>query len=259
MTLPPLSNWDSTRQTLHQAAQIAGAIRSALVPPLPNYAHLALYVTPDGLTTGDLNGEGTLDLDFRQRTLIYTCPAGNVSTVPLAGHTQATLTDALLTAMDAAGHPASPKREKLTGTTPLDADARLSADYADALHSIYSAIARYRARLLGGMSPLVVWPHGFDLSFLWFARGFEERSDPHLNMGFSPGSPGLPRPYVYVYAYPAPPGMFDVQLPADARWNREPWSGIVIDYDQLAAQDGHEARLEADLQAIYAALAPLLK
>jgi hypothetical protein len=258
MTLPLLANWDSTRQALHQAAQIAGAVRGTLVPPQPNNAHLPLFVTPDGLTTGDLHGEGLIDLDFRQRALVYTCPAGTVTSLPLAGHTQVTLTDALLAAMQATGHPAAPKREKLTGTTALDADARLAADYADALYSIYSATARYRARLLGAMSPLVVWPHGFDLSFLWFARGFEERSDPHLNVGFSPGSPGLPRPYVYIYAYPAPPDMFDVQLPASARWNREPWTGIVIDYDQLAAQDEPEMRLEADLRAIYAAFAPLL-
>jgi hypothetical protein len=104
----------------------------------------------------------------------------------------------------------------------------------------------------------VVWPHGFDLSFLWFARGFDEGGDPHLNFGFSPGSPGFPRPYVYAYAHPKPEGMFDFKPPAPARWNTEPWTGIVIDYDALAAASDAESTLETLLLDIHAGLAVLM-
>ncbi len=258
MTLPTLPNWDSTRIALHQAAQILGEVRKAAGIRLPNHAHLTLEVTPRGLTTGNTDA-GTLTLDYPERTITYVCPAGSITHLHLAEHTQISLADAVLKAMDSHGHPVSINRAEITGTTPLDADSALAADYAAALYSIFTAIARFRARLIGPQSPLNVWPHCFDLSMLWFARGFVEEQDPHLNFGFSPGSPGFPRPYVFVYARPMPDGFLDIKLPEPAYWTRDRWTGIVIDYDFLAAQNDHETVLEKLLSAIYAAAVPLLQ
>ncbi len=260
MPLPALTNWDNTRIALHQAAQVVGAIRKLDATPLPNWQHLALEVTPQGLTSGKLAPSigGELVLDFHQAAVIYTCPANTVSTIPIQGHSQISLTDAVLAAMAKAGHPATPDRAKIGGTSTLNPDAATAADYHQSLYSIYTAIARFRTRLFGGMTRAIIWPHGFDLSFLWFARGFEENSDPHLNFGFSPGSAGFPRPYVYAYAHPKPPGLLDIQLPAPARWNTEGWTGVVIDYDTLAAKSNPEWELESVLLEIYASLSSLM-
>lgn len=258
MSLPALANWESTRTALHQAAQVAGAVRKASIPSLPNYAHLGLYATAMGVTTGRLGDGAELNLNFAQRALVYTCPAGTVNPLPLAGHSQDSLTDALLRVIADSGHPITLDRAKIAGQETFNALTDADAEYATALHSVYSAIARFRGRLLGGMSPMIVWPHGFDLSFLWFVRGFEEQRDPHVNIGFSPGSAGFPRPYVYVYASPLPAAFFDVKLPPGARFTRETWKGIVIDYDYLREQADHEAVLERMLTEIQAALAPLM-
>ncbi len=163
MGLPALTDWDATRRALHQAAQVVGAVRQTLCEPLPNNAHLGLFVSKKGLTTGRLgffNGPIQLDLDFEQ------------------------------------------------------------------------------------------------VSFLWFARGFDEGHDPHLNIGFSPGSAGLPRPYVYLYASPLPPRFFDLRLPIGAHYWREGWNGIIIHYDWLANQP--EAELEEILLRLHAMIAPMM-
>lgn len=259
MPLPALQNWDATRQSLHLAAQVVGGIKKVSVLPLPNYAHLGLYVYKDGLTSGRLSDGGELELNFAQSIIIYTCPKGEVSTVSMQGHTQTSLTDAVLKAMTDAGHSANNvDRAQIVDQTALSVDAKTSAEYQQALYSIYSAIARFRARLIGNMSPIIVFPHGFDASFLWFKRGSEERSDPHLNFGFSPGSAGFPRPYIYSYASPLPEAYFDVTLPAPAHFVRDPWKGIVIDYDTLATETDPETVLEQTLIKIQAAVAPLL-
>lgn len=258
MTLPALSNWDSTRVALHQAAQVAGGVRKTVAVPLPNYAHLGLFVTPKGVTTGKLPDGGELILDFTQQVLTYICPENSVTPVSLAGQTQTSLTDAVLKAMTDKGHGVQIDRSKLVGTQTFEINPTVAGEYATTLHSIFSTIARFRARLLGGLSPMIVWPHGFDLSFLWFAKGFTEGQDPHLNFGFSPGSPGFPRPYIYSYAYPIPNGLFDVKLPEPARWIQEPWKGMVIDYDALAAMPDHENVLENLLTDIYTSIAPLM-
>jgi hypothetical protein len=255
-------DWDKTRTSLHQAAQVLSAIRGAALSPLPNWAHLGLYVTSHGVTTGPLPIGAELSLNFDLRDIIYT-PIGTKTTrtmFDLDDYHQVSLTDAMLALLSSAGHPLNPKRDKLTHQTPLEADAQLAADYAEALYRVYTAMARFRARLLGPMSPIVVWAHGFDLSFLWFAgSGFGEAKDPHLNFGFSPGSPGLDRPYVYAYAYPIPKGLTDLPLPSPARWYTTGWTGIVVDYDQIASSSNPEGLIEELLSKVYATIAPLMR
>jgi len=259
MLLPTLQNWNVTRKSLHAAAQVVGGIKKVSVQPLPNYAHLGLYVVKDGLTSGYLSDGGELSLNMIEASIIYTCPEGTVSQVDLQGHSQASLTEAVLKAMADAEHPVTNvDQSHLADQTPLVVDAATAADYQQALYSIYTAMSRFRARLLGTMSPVIVFPHGFDASFLWFKRGSEERTDPHLNFGFSPGSAGFPRPYIYSYASPLPDGYFDVNLPALARFTQDTWKGIVIDYDKLAAENDHETLLEKALIDIHSAVAPLL-
>jgi hypothetical protein len=259
MSLPALQNWDATRKSLHLAAQVIGGIKKVSVQPLPNYAHLGLYVVKDGLTSGRLADGGELRLNFSQSSVVYICPENTVSTTALQGQTQASLTDAVLKAMEDAGHPAmSVDRTKIADQTPLTVNMGSATEYQQALYSIYSAIARFRARLIGSMSPVIIFPHGFDASFLWFSRGSVESTDPHLNFGFSPGSAGFPRPYVYSYASPLPTAYFDVKLPALAHFVRDPWKGIVIDYDKLAAENDPESVLEQTLIEIQTAVAPLL-
>ncbi len=259
MSLPALINWDNTRLALHQAAQVVGAIRKIGVPPQPNYAHLGLFVTPTGLSSRPLHDGGGIDLNFAEGAVIYTCPANSVSAIPIIGQTQTTLTDAVLKAMHDAGHPANPDRSSISATDELKSDQVLGAEYAIALYRIYTALARFGARLSGGMTPLIVWPHGFDLSMLWFKRGFDEKTDPHTNIGFSPGSAGFPRPYVYLYLHPMPSGLTAMKLPAPFRWHTQGWTGAVIDYDALLGESDVESMLEALLFDVYKRVEPLLE
>ncbi|HUN05666.1 MAG TPA: DUF5996 family protein [Aggregatilineales bacterium] len=252
--LPALTNWDSTRMTLHQAAQVLGAIREFQATPQSNYHHLPLMVTPNGLRSGPLPVGGELVLDFNRAHITYTCPADTCSTIPLSGHTQTSLAAAVLEAMAKTGHPAEPSPASFNGTHPLVIDRIQASDYASALYRVFTALARVRARLNGSQTALVVWPHGFDLSGLWFQRGFDEAADPHINIGFSPGSPGIDRPYVYLYAWPQPPGWTTLSLPELAHWHQQNWTGVVIPYDSLAPLPNPEAKLEDLLETVMKAV-----
>jgi hypothetical protein len=260
MPLPALANWDSTRTGLHQAAQVVGAIRKVDAAVLPNFLHIALEVVPQGVTTGSLAPSvgGELILNFAERAVIYTSPEGSVTSVPLEGHTQMTLLEAVVEAMGKSGHPVQPDRSKITGQEMLQVNPDAARDYSKALYEIYLGFARFKAHLFGSMSRMVIWPHGFDLSFLWFTDGLDETQDPHLNFGFSPGSPGFARPYIYAYAHPKPPGMFDIELPAGARWNTDPWTGIALDYDVLAVEADVESVVAKTLLQIHTEISPLM-
>ncbi len=258
MHLPSLENWEASFASLHQAAQVVGGIKKVSVEPLPNYAHLGLYVTSEGLTTGRLLNGGELSLNLLESSIIYVSPEQDSYVISLHKQTQASLRDAILAAMKEGGQEVYPNLDEINAQEPLTVDAVTAAAYQTALHRIYTAIARFRGRLLGTLSPMIVFPHGFDLSFLWFKRGSEEKTDPHMNFGFSPGSAGIPRPYIYIYASPMPDAFFDIELPSPAQFIRDPWKGIVIDYDTLVNESDAEAQLEQILVDIQSAVAPLL-
>ena len=247
MALPTLENWESTRHTLHQATQVVGEIRLADSPPLPNYLHYSVSVTRTGISTGTLQAGGELQFDMTTTELIYKRDGKTLLSTPVADHTQRSLMQAVQNSLHEVGVTLEPTLKSITHDEPFVWDAGLANDYNRVLQQAWRAIASFRAHLLGHMTPVVVFPHHFDISFLWFAEGHDEHEHPHVNFGFSPESPGFPRPYFYFYVYPEPDGVKDITLPAPGRWVDEPWSGAVLEYD--AIRDSHD--FEGDVMACF--------
>jgi hypothetical protein len=256
--LPALANWEPTRDALHQAAQVLNAIKVPSVARQPNALHHSLNVSASGLNTGELNFGGVMALDFGVQgdllpdypQLTWSNGSGEEFAIPLAGYTQITLLDAVVKHLADYGYPVTPRTDEIKGETIFQIHPETATQYAAALDRIYTAMARFRARLLGTMTPLVVWSHHFDLSMLYFVSGSDEHSDPHLNFGFAPESPGIPRPYFYVYAYPMPDGLVNQPLPTPARWHTEGWTGVVLDYDSIVSYGSPEIYIESALLEI---------
>lgn len=258
-SLPPIpAGWAATRSALHRAAQVIGAVRAGVAEPEPNWTHLGLRAIPTGLTSGELPGVGELALHFADLSIHYVPPEGDPVRIALDGHTQPALLAAVEQALKAAGHPVTPKRDKIGGEEPLAGDSSVAATYAVALHSLFRVLEQVRASLPGQTSRVVVWPHGFDAAFLWFATDEATEDAPHMAFGFSPYSAGLERPYLYSYAYPRPDGLTDTALPAPARWHTNGWTGALIPYDSLVGGAAPGTTLPGLLREIHARIAPLL-
>lgn len=258
MLLPELNFWEDTRDSLHRASIVLREIRLQTVQPLPHHLHHSLQVVPEGLSTGLLPFGGEFVLDFIDSHLTYRESGSPTIDISLLGHSQTTLSEAVSALLAHLGHNITLPAEKLTNTETFVISPSLAEDYADALYSIFTATARFRARLNGVMSPIVVWPHHFDLSFLWFATNEASEQAPHLNFGFAPFSEGLPRPYFYAYAWPIPPGLLDIQLPSLAHWHTEGWTGVMIPYDSLHGMTGTSQIIEGFQTQIFQSIAPLL-
>jgi hypothetical protein len=126
----------------------------------------------------------------------------------------------------------------MTRSEPLTLDRDTAAGYAQAQDTVFTGLARFRARLEGHMTPIVLWPHHFDLSTLWMLDPEMDDHKPHLNFGFAPFTPGqFDQPYLYAYAYPYPDGFVPPAVPAPLRWQRDGWTGLVVTYDDLAETD----------------------
>lgn len=283
LTLPE-TNWTSTIRGLHQVALLLAPIHRALLPKQPNWLHLPLNVQINGLLSQTLPKGGRILLDFKGGFVIYQRPNGTQAAFAFASHSQASLMHDLLAALqqdeldtilaDAGddallstllhhintreGTSTLLNADEFNQHEPLAIDAQVAAAYANVLYAVFTGVARFRARLNGHLSPVVVWPEHFDLSTLWFASGEMDEHQAHINIGFAPYSPGYERPYLYAYAYPYPQDFSPPALPKPAFWNPQGWRGVVIPYADIANQNDVTAYVEQLCMALFGILREVL-
>lgn len=247
MSLPELKNWSKTRDSLHQAALVLGAVRKLLVERQPNFQHLSLQVVPVGLSTGKTSA-GELILDFTARAVIL--DAGKQ--IRLEGLSQMLLTEQLVNMLAASGHSISPDRQHLNSETPFELDATQASGYAAALYTIYGAVRHFSQNLPGHKTPPVIWPHHFDLSFLWFAgEGTDEREDPHMNFGFSPYTEEIDGAYFYSYAWSKATGYLDIPTPPKTELVSGGSKYTVLSYDDVRQESDPSAYIQQHFQTLW--------
>ncbi len=82
----PYDEWSDTLGTLHMVLQIIGKVRVALSPKEPEWAHITLYVTARGLTTGPVpSNVGLVDVeaDLLHHEVVIRTADGEAEAVPL--------------------------------------------------------------------------------------------------------------------------------------------------------------------------------
>ena len=285
MPLPKLENFQDMIHLLHQAVEVIAPIHGALREKQNNWLHLPMHVQPYGLHSGVYPNGGSVAVNYKTCEVLYQRPTGETVSFPMQLHTQASLFQALVEAMKVdilADYLADVKGDlveglllkrsngdkeavakKLSSYTHQDKlvfDGQLASDYADAVYAVFTGVARFRARLNGHLTPIVVWLEHFDLSTLWFRDAAMNDQQPHINFGFAPYTPEqYTRPYLYAYAYPYPEDFVQPSLPAPAFWNPTGWRGIVVHYDDIASQDNPEAFVETMCQQLFATLYTIVK
>jgi hypothetical protein len=285
MRLSPLNEWTTTPLALHQIARLLGLVGMAARDHLPHYQELALQVEPWGLSTGDLPTGSRVDFHIAHGRVIVQ-PAQTTEpgeTFDFLHRTQARLLEQIAEALEnvggmqadlqrASGATAAerlmdvarsraaftlPPIEEYTAMDVLQVDQPSADAYAEALNAAFTGIARFRARLGGHLTPLVVFPEHFDLSTIWF-QGEADESKPHISLGFAPFSPGLPRPYLYGYAYPLRAGSPVPTLPDGALWHSAGWTGVVLPHEMIATQEQPAHYIEQVAGDIFRALKSVL-
>lgn len=261
MTFPPLvPGWEPTRDSLHSATRVLGAIRIAAIEPLPNELHYSVIPTSRGCSTGELDVGGELVLDFARGAISCVEGENERFSVALAGHHQRSLFEAVLSELTGVSKSIDASDEKITSEELFTFDPKVADDAGAVFAQVWNALARFRARLSGFMTPVVLWPHHFDLSFLWFpGPGTNEETDRQMNFGFAPVSEGFAAPYLYGYCWPMkneaelPP-----ELVAPARWHDEGWKGAVVDYGDFAEAPTPQQVIEDTMMASFFTLRALL-
>lgn len=102
--------------------------------------------------------------------------------------------------------------------------------YAEALWWMDKQFRIIKDEIKSGVtSPILLYPHHFDLSLVWFPQD----DDKQFGLGWSTGDGTIAEPYVYFTAYPDLDGFTDIDLPDGAYWQKHGFTGAILPYSVL--------------------------
>jgi len=284
--LPSHSEWGETLTTLHLWTQIVGKVRLVNMPWANHSWHVTLYLTPRGLTTGNIpHGRNSFQIDFdllADELVVLTSHAGR-GTVALEYRTVASFYDEFMDVLDDLGVESGidPLPNEIPDPIPFDRDemhATYDANHARllwrALLQAERVFTRFRSRFLGKCSPVHFFWGAPDLAVTRFSGATapehpggipnladrvtrEAYSHEVSSAGFWPGNEDAP-PLFYSYAYPTPDGFSGATVgPEGAVWHDD-LGEFILPYEAVRSADEPEDALMTFLQSTYEAAADLL-
>jgi hypothetical protein len=247
--LPTLSltDWNPTRDTLHQYARIIGKIRGRYMPKAKHWWHITLSVSARGLTTTPFPIEGQnleLTLDLAAHQLVIDSSNGWSATLPLSGQSTAGLCHRISAALAAAG--IDLEQDLLTAFDSEDIlpyDIEAIGRFRQVINWVDAAFKTFKGGLREETGPVQIFPHHMDVSMNWFSGRLvpdvdpadEESADEQMNFGFVTGDGSISDAYFYATAYPVPNNWVDLALPEGAYWHTEGWTGAILPYAAVVA------------------------
>jgi hypothetical protein len=261
--------------------QIVGKTRLVLSPPQNHWWHVALYVTPRGLSTSPIPfGKRTFDVefDFVGHQLAIRTSAGEGRSIPLFPRSVADFYAEYMACLRSLGIEVkiNPVPDEFDDTTPFDQDrhhASYDSEYIERFRRILinsdHVLKEFRSRFIGKCSPVHFFWGSFDLAVTRFSGRLApqpEKTNPIMaeaysheviSCGFWPGDRRSKHPAFYAYALPAPSG-FDKELvrPEAASWDAA-LGEFILKYEAIREGDGPEQAILEFCQSTYEAGAKL--
>jgi hypothetical protein len=280
----PLADWRETRDTLHLWTQIVGKIRLAKTPWLNHGWHVALYVSPRGLTTSAIpHGSRSFEIefDFIEHRLEIRSADGPMRRIELGPRSVADFHAAVMNALEALQLPVTINElpSEIPDAIRFSQDRTHAAYDADAVNRFWRALTQvdrvlkqFRTGFIGKSSPVHFFWGSFDLAVTRFsgrtappfpgkAPGLDAQvmkeaySHEVSSAGFWTGGGGIDYPAFYSYAYPASESFKESRVqPAEAFFGQE-LGEFLLPYDAVRLSKDPDATLLAFLQSTYDAAA----
>jgi hypothetical protein len=282
----PYAAWRDTCATLHLWTQIVGKIRLARTPWLNHSWHVALYVTPRGLTTSPIpDGARTFEIefDFLDHVVRLSASDGRQRALPLRAQSVAEFYASVMATLGELDI-----RVTINQTPNEIPDAiRFGEDHVHAAYDpeyatrFFRVLAQadrvfkhFRTGFLGKASPVHFFWGSFDLAVTRFsgrtapvhpggipnmpdAVAREAYTHEVSSAGFWPGGGPIDYPAFYSYAYPAPDAFRAARVRPNDAFFHDGLGEFLLPYDAVrTATDPDQALLDF-LQSTYDAAADL--
>lgn len=264
MLAPFPDTWATTREALHGYLLALVAVPRAHAEPHSHWWHVGLEVRPQGLATSPVGlpdgGSLTMGIDPGRHIAWLDTTTGIRRDFPLdSGATASDFGERVLTEAIALGLADTFDRERFASGDDPEYD-RAAAEVAwHNITAVHGVFGQHRSTLDDGPGPILVWPHGFDMSLEWFGSKVVvgetgSTASAQLNLGFYPGV----EPYFYSNPWPFDGRLVGTALPAGAEWHTEGWNGTILPYDSLVADEAWAARLLEYAAAVHRIARPTL-
>jgi hypothetical protein len=284
---PELSwdDWGETANTLHLWTQIVGKTRLALTPLENHWWNVTLYLTPRGLTSGQIACQSEhpgehfdVEFNFIEHELRIRESTGRALALPLRAQSVAAFYAEYMAALRSLGiEPIfNLKPSEIPDAVPFPEDtvhASYDKEYAHRfwciLRAVDSLFKDFRSRYIGKSSPVHFFWGSFDLAVTRFsgrpapprpgadAITREAYSHEVISAGFWPGNGGFGTPAFYAYAAPEPDGLGRQTIqPVRASYS-DTMKEFLLKYDDARAEEFPADAIMAFLESTYEAAAGL--
>lgn len=280
----PYGPWKETCEALHLWTQVVGKYRFAHAPWVNHSWHATLYVTPRGLTTGNVPDGGktvSVEFDLCDHRLVARGPCGASSGFSLEAMSVADFLARTKDVIAAVG--GTPIFHEIpneipdpipfaedTARRPYDAEA--VERFHRALLSVDRVFRLFRTSFLGKVSPVHLFWGALDLAVTRFSgrrAPLHPGGVPHLpddvtreayshevsSAGFWPGGGGVDEPMFYSYSYPDPPGFRASRVEPEKASFDETLGEFLLPYEVVRTAPDPEATLLRFLDSTYVAAA----
>jgi hypothetical protein len=263
-------------------AQIVGKIRLRLAPPEPEWAQVALYVTPRGLTTSPIPyapRSFQIDFDLIGHQIEIAASDGETRSIPLRPRSVADYYHELMDMLRAMGLGVRiwPMAVEVSNPIRFDQDTKHASydgeyarRFASALVSVDSVMKEFRAPFLRRHSLIQFFFGTFDLAYARYSGrpATPPRDDlitrvamdaEEFCVGFWAGDDRFPEPGFWSYAYPKPPGTEGLSIrPSAASWN-DAMGLFLLRYEDVRRADSPHAMLLEFFASAFDGLSQLAK
>jgi len=273
----PYAEWKDTLDTLHMEMQILGKVRVALSPPEPEFAHVALYVTARGISTGPVpsaRGIFEVEADLVDHQVVVRTAWGDARAVALTARPIAEFWADFTTALASAGIDVelSTMPQEVPGPVPFPDDTVHAAYDPEHAHRFWEVLtlvqpvfAEYRAGYRGRVTPVHFFWGSMDLAVTRFSgrpcdppeqadfllRGSYDAEQ--ISIGWWPGSDNFPEPAFYAYSYPQAEGVETLALAPPAAFYSGDLGEHVLRYDDVRIETDPAVPIRAFLDSFFAA------
>lgn len=249
MKLPKIDykEFSKTRNTIQLYAQLLSAVKGKYFPHQKNWEEFSLKTYAKGFTTGPIpvdteNGFEALDLNLNliehKLKLFY---GSSRDEIDLQQNNIKSFTGEFLEKIKSFGIADFEPEEKFFAEENLTYEKSEVRKLWDLFRQIYFLLLEFRGSTLLETSNINFWAHHSDMALLVFSGKIIEGKDSQdwdnsreqMNFGFSSGDDGIGQPYFYITAYPFDEKLFETDLPGFARWQKEGWKGVVVEFYQL--------------------------
>ena len=275
-----------TYETIHLWTQIAGKIKLAKLPWINHSWHVTLFVTPFGLTTGDIpdvDKHFQINFDFLQHRLQIITSKKEEKTFDLkllsvASCYKHTLTTLKEFEIDCEINPIP---NEIENPTPLHLDkahATYNPKHASDLHQALlkssEVFTQFRSEFIGKCSPVHFFWGGFDLAVSrfsgkkaplhpggvpnlpdWVAQ--EAYSNEVSSCGFWPGNEAVPFAAFYSYIYPEPEYYKKSVVKPETAYYDENLREFILPYNEVQESNNPSQTLHDFLHSTYETAANL--